>query len=201
MTQRPLNLGTPDFHLIDQCDDFVVIHKYPGIGFHREDETEGLFDRVRSALALPSLYPVHRLDKVTSGLLLLAKTRNAAGELGRQFAAHGIDKYYLALARGKPRKKQGTIKGDMEKARRGAWKLTRSLQNPAITHFRSFGSDSGIRTFLLKPASGKTHQIRVAMKSLGTPILGDRLYGGPEADRVYLMVAGLPLELKGLSSR
>ena len=126
---------------------------------------------------------------------MLAKTAAAAREFGELFAAHRVEKYYLALAKGKPRKKQGTIKGDMEKARRGAWKLTRTLDQPAITHFRSFGTESGIRVFLVQPASGKTHQIRVALKSLGTPILGDRLYGGEQSDRVYLHAFGLRFQL------
>lgn len=185
------------FQLIDQTAEFLVIHKFPGTGFHRDENDAGLFETVKSQLALEELYPVHRLDKVTSGLLLLAKTAAAARQFGELFAAHQVEKYYLALARGKPRKKQGTLKGDMEKARRGAWKLTRTLNQPAITHFRSFGTDSGTRVFLVKPASGKTHQIRVALKSLGTPILGDSLYGGPAADRVYLHAFALRFSLNG----
>ncbi|MDX1696101.1 MAG: TIGR01621 family pseudouridine synthase [Ketobacteraceae bacterium] len=189
---------TAGFQLIARTPDFVVIHKAPGIGFHREGNDPGLFDSVKHALELDPLFPVHRLDKVTSGLMLLARTPQAAQTFGKLFQQHKVDKYYLALARGKPAKKQGTIKGDMEKARRGAWKLTRSMNNPAVTHFRSYGTQSGVRVFLLKPASGKTHQIRVALKSLGTPIIGDRLYSeASPSDRVYLHAFALRFRFAG----
>jgi tRNA pseudouridine32 synthase/23S rRNA pseudouridine746 synthase len=75
----------------------------------------------------------------------------------------------------KPKKKQGTIKGDMKKSRRSAWILQNSQENPAITRFFSQYVD-GFRLFLLKPETGKTHQIRVALKSLGAAIYGDPIY-------------------------
>lgn len=192
MTSEPCPTdNNPPFRLVDETPEFVVVHKSPGFGFHREEDTPGLFEQIKEQLGLDELYPVHRLDKVTSGLLLLARTLATAQDLGEQFAQQRVEKYYLALCHGKPRKKQGTIKGDMVKARRGAWKLTRSAEQPAITHFRSFGTPSGVRLFLVKPASGKTHQIRVALKSLGTPIIGDTLYASEPADRVYLHAFGL----------
>lgn len=188
--------SNPPFRLIDETQEFVLVNKSPDIGFHREQDAAGLFELVKQQLQYQELYPVHRLDKVTSGLLLFARNRATAQDLGEQFANHRIEKYYLALGLGKPSKKQGTIKGDMVKARRGAWKLTRTLDHPAITQFRSFGTSSGIRVFLVKPATGKTHQIRVALKSLGTPIIGDQLYGGEAADRVYLHAFGLRFHIE-----
>ena len=76
----------------------------------------------------------------------------------------------------------------MQKARDGAWKLCQSHENPAKTRFISIGCEPHLRLFVLYPETGKTHQLRVAMKSLGSPILGDPLYGKKEeiADRVYL---------------
>jgi len=61
----------------------------------------------------------------------------------------------------------------MLKARRGAWKLARSKESPALTEFVSTSLGQGLRLFLLRPYTGKTHQLRVAMKSLGAPIIGD----------------------------
>ena len=61
----------------------------------------------------------------------------------------------------------------MQKARNGAWKLCQSKENPAITRFESVSCEPNLRLFILKPQTGKTHQLRVAMKSLGSPILGD----------------------------
>ncbi|MCG8672234.1 MAG: TIGR01621 family pseudouridine synthase [Pseudomonadales bacterium] len=177
------------FSVIDQQKDFIVIYKSPGIGFHREENEPGLFDEVVQTLDVGKLYPVHRLDKITSGLILMAKSSESASALGNLFLEKRIEKHYIALSDNKPSKKQGLIKGDMTKARRGAWKLLRSLENPAITQFKSFGTNTGIRVFLIKPSTGKTHQIRVALKSVGAPIIGDSLYGGSqnqEIDRTYL---------------
>ena len=102
------------------------------------------------------------------------------------FAAKTMRKTYLALGTDKPSKKQGWIKGDMEKSRRGTWKLMRSMENPAVTKFNSHSLEPGLRLFVLHPHTGKTHQLRVAMKSLGSPILGDTLYGGKPASRMFL---------------
>ena len=99
----------------------------------------------------------------------------------------------------KPKKKQGLIIGDMQKARNGAWKLCPSKENPAITRFESVSCEPNLRLFILKPQTGKTHQLRVAMKSLGSPILGDALYGKntENIDRTYLHAARLQFEFKG----
>jgi tRNA pseudouridine32 synthase / 23S rRNA pseudouridine746 synthase len=129
---------------------------------------------------------VHRLDKMTSGLLLLARTPQANRALSMSFAERQVSKQYLALSDCKPKKKQGWIKGDMQKGRGGSWLLTRSLENPAISWFDSTPVREGLRLFRIKPQTGKTHQIRVAMKSIGAPILGDARYGGSPAERGYL---------------
>ena len=69
----------------------------------------------------------------------------------------------------------------MEKSRRGMWKLLRSQENPAITQFFSYSIAAGKRLYLLKPHSGKTHQLRVALSSIGSPILGDPIYATKNA--------------------
>lgn len=180
------------YKLIEENAHFIVVHKFPGVGFH--DEREGEVLRLGLASVLKEkfgvLYPVHRLDKVTSGLLLFAKDLKACQQLNALFASHQIEKYYLAIADKKPRKKQGGICGDMQKARRGAWKLARTKENPALTEFVSTSLGQGLRLFLLRPFTGKTHQLRVAMKSLGSPIVGDVMYGDAQQsadhDRAYL---------------
>jgi len=127
----------------------------------------------------------------------------AAGELLRQRQAQ---KYYVALSSRKPSKKMGRVIGDMERSRRGSWKLLRSTNNPATTCFISkalVSAASGapttppLRAFLLKPLTGRTHQIRVALKALGSPILGDPMYASAaetaSQDRTYLHAAALRL--------
>lgn len=82
----------------------------------------------------------------------------------------------------------------MEKSRNGAWKLCHRKENPAVTQFSSISLEPSLRHFILQPTTGKTHQLRVAMKSLGSPILGDKLYAGSVADRVYLHAYQLEFE-------
>jgi tRNA pseudouridine32 synthase/23S rRNA pseudouridine746 synthase len=157
--------------------EFVVIDKPAGISVQNETEQSGILPLLCQQLGADKLWLVHRLDKITSGLLILAKNSNAATEFGRIFANRQIEKYYLALSQQKPKKKQGTVMGNMKKVRDGKWMLTQDTSNPAITQFLSCSLLPGIRLFLLKPYTGKTHQIRVALKSLGSPIIGDLQYG------------------------
>lgn len=177
-------------------DHFYVINKPAGLGMHQEGDSPGLVRRLSEELGEP-LYPVHRLDKMTTGALLLARTVEANRELSRQFAERRTRKLYLALSDRRPGKKQGLIRGDMEKARGGSWKLCRTQLNPAITRFYSTPLAEGLRAFLLQPHTGKTHQLRVALKSLGSPILGDERYGGSPADRGYLHAWKLDFEWRG----
>ncbi|WP_424410325.1 TIGR01621 family pseudouridine synthase [Pasteurella sp. PK-2025] len=187
------------FHLIYQHSDFIVIDKSCGISVHKDSAEVGFTTLVANQLNVPQVWLVHRLDKITSGLLILALNQSAARNLSQLFAEHRIQKTYLALSQHKPKKKQGLIVGDMEKARRGAWKLCPTKNKPAITRFRSLHCEPNLRLFILKPQTGKTHQLRVAMKSLGSPILGDALYGGnsPETDRTYLHAYRLQFEYQG----
>jgi len=173
------------YQIVSHQDDFIIINKAANVHFHSQDGTAGVVAQVETDLGI-KLFAVHRLDTPTSGLLILAKTSAAANRFTQLFTAHQVQKYYLAIAMGKPKKKQGWIIGDMAKSRRSMYKLLRSKENPAITHFFSHSIGSGIRAYLLKPFSGKTHQLRVALASIGVPILGDNLYGKQTSDRCYL---------------
>lgn len=190
------------FRLVFRHADFVLVDKAAGVSFHSEDGP-GLVVAVEQALG-QKLFAVHRLDKVTSGLLLLATSPQAAARLTAMFTERLIHKYYLAVSLSKPKQKQGWVKGDMQPARRGAYKLCDTCQDPALTYFLSAGFDGpatgvpeGARLFLLKPYSGKTHQLRVALKSQGAAIAGDLLYQGAAADRVYLHAYALCFDWQG----
>ncbi|OWY39733.1 TIGR01621 family pseudouridine synthase [Xenophilus sp. AP218F] len=185
------------FSLIHTDPRFYLVCKRAGVSFHREGEEAGLMEALRAGLGDDALWPVHRLDRITSGLLLVARSAKMAARLGEMFAGREVEKYYLALSDRKPLKKQGKICGDMDKGRGGAWRLLKSRQNPAVTQFFSQSLTPGLRLFLLRPRSGKTHQLRVALKSQGAPILGDALYGGSPADRGYLHAYALRLALDG----
>lgn len=166
--------------------DFVLALKPAGMNFHSEDGEAGFVVQVRALLDEPGLHPVHRLDRITSGLVLLARHAEAAREFGRMFEAGEIRKCYLALSDHRPSKKQGCIRGAMLKGRGGSWRLSREGEIDCATQFFSFSAGDGLRLFVLSPLTGRTHQLRVALKSLGSPILGDERYGGSPADRGYL---------------
>jgi tRNA pseudouridine32 synthase/23S rRNA pseudouridine746 synthase len=191
------------FKIITQTNDFVVVAKSAGINFHDEEQKgSGLFSQVKKQMIKQSdateLYPIHRLDKMTSGLVLFAKNLKSAQIFGKLFEEHSVEKYYLAISDRKPTKKQGLIKGDMEKSRRGMYKLLRTMDNPAITQFFSYPIANKQRLYLLRPHSGKTHQLRVALSSIGAPILGDPLYNSNSvADRGYLHAYALRFSFLG----
>lgn len=193
----PITLVDP----IEKNADFWVVYKPPGVSFHSDTGEAGFFEQINQqaqAEGVERLFPVHRLDKPTSGLLVMATHEAANRELCQAFSEHHIEKYYLAISDKKPNKKQGLIKGDMQAARNGAWKLSKSLDNPAITQFFSNSLAPGKRLYMLKPRTGKTHQLRVAMKSIGAAIAGDSLYAGEGAnqyDRCYLHAYSIGFQL------
>lgn len=167
--------------LIFEHNDFIIAHKSAGVNFHSEGEA-GFVVQVSEYLGIP-LFPVHRLDKMTSGLVILAKDSQTAAQFGKMFENREVEKYYLAISMRKPKKKMGWIKGDMASARRGDYKLLTTMENPAITQFVSCALRTHERFFLIKPHTGKTHQIRVALKSLGSPIAGDERYAQADEAR------------------
>ena len=180
--------GMSGFDVVAQEPGFFVVHKGPGLDFHDCDGRPGLCSLARQRLG-GRVFPVHRLDKATSGLLLLARNREWAAILAGLFRERAVEKYYIALSDLSPGRKQGLIQGDMVRSRRGSWKLARTMERPARTRFLSRSVRPGLRLFVLKPLTGRTHQLRVAMKSLGAPILGDALYHQvvPDwPDRMYL---------------
>lgn len=184
--------------IIHNHSDWIIVNKPAGISMQQEQDDPSSSSLLQLALAeaqkidssIIRLWPVHRLDKATSGLVIFAKSATAAAQFGELFANQQIEKHYLAVALGKPKKKQGWVKGDMQKGRNGSWLLKRSQNKPAITYFTSCAieeeSQQAKRLYLVAPKTGKTHQIRVALKSLGCAILGDTRYKGLAADRCYL---------------
>jgi tRNA pseudouridine32 synthase/23S rRNA pseudouridine746 synthase len=178
-------------------NDFLVVKKRAGVNFHSEGEA-GFVVQMSEQFKIP-LFPVHRLDKMTSGLVILAKNSETAAQFGKMFENREIEKYYLAISIRKPKKKMGWVKADMGSARRGDYKLLPTMDNPAITQFVSCALRTHERFFLIKPHTGKTHQIRVALKSLGSPIAGDERYAQADEarkeERGYLHAYALQFRL------
>lgn len=191
----------PLIPIVEETDDFIVINKPTGVCMHSNDGPYPLLKVLQHNGVHSANYLVHRLDTDTSGLMIIAKHAEAAGEFGRMFEQHRIQKYYIALGMGKGTKKQGHVLGDMCKARNGNYRLEKTQHNPAYTQFFSFALPNsqrqGLRLYLLKPLTGKTHQLRVALKSISAPIAGDSRYGGAKVDRMYLHAYQLNFYYRG----
>ena len=176
--------------------DFYLIDKPHGWNVHDQDGVQGFFNFACQQLE-EALFLCHRLDKETSGILILARNNLANRHISTMFQAREINKYYLAVSDKKPKKKQGLIKGDLEKARGGSYKLMKSMNNPVSTRFYSCSVMPGLRIYFLKPVTGKTHQLRVSLKAISAPILGVIRYRGSAADRMYLHAMALNFEYNG----
>jgi len=121
---------------------------------------------------------VHRLDKETSGCLLIAKTEPAHRSLSEQFAERHVKKTYLALVEGIPRMPHGTIDACIGRHAVHRQKMTVSERGrEALTKYRVLASSEGKALIECHPRTGRTHQIRVHLKHLGHPVVGDPLYG------------------------
>jgi tRNA pseudouridine32 synthase/23S rRNA pseudouridine746 synthase len=176
--------------------DFVIVYKPDGVTMHSASKTD--------APSILSLMPqaqnyhlVHRLDDPTSGCLILAKHAKSAAMFSAMFANQQIQKTYLALSAKKGQRKMGWVTGDMQKRRDGQWLLLRTQHTPARSFFIRKGTHTSERAFWVRPYSGKTHQIRVALKSNSASILGDNNYGGQAGDRLYLHAFALCFEWHG----
>ena len=125
---------------------------------------------------------VHRIDKETSGLLVVAKQKLAINSLFDQFAQKTVDRQYLALVWGEPACDSGTIEGNLARSERNRKAMAvyedPEIGKPAVTHYQviaRFGYASLVKCVL---ETGRTHQIRAHMKYLGHPVFNDKLYGG-----------------------
>lgn len=133
------------------------------------------------------LFPVHRLDTNTTGIIALARGIKTKTELERAFKERGVQKKYIATVVGKPKKPSGTIRNwlvkDAEKGivKASVTKINGSLE--AITDYEVISAEDGLSKIALYPHTGRTHQLRAQLASIGCPILGDGKYGDYEENK------------------
>ena len=170
-------------------EELIVINKPPGLVVHpgagqREHtlvnallyhfpKLSGIGGKERPGI-------VHRIDKETSGCLVVAKTDQAHRRLSAQFAERKVEKVYLALVGGKLRRSAGTIDEQIGRhpVHRKRMSVTSRHGRPAKTDYQVLSSSSDVSLVACTLHSGRTHQIRVHLHHLGHPVLGDKVYGG-----------------------
>jgi 23S rRNA pseudouridine1911/1915/1917 synthase len=173
-------------NIIYEDADLIVINKAAGMIVH----PVGVYKNGTLANALvyhwqmsqqsASFHPVHRLDRLTSGLMLVAKNPWAHQQLSRQIEAGSFHRLYLAICQGNIRRSSAKIIAPLRHADTGfKWEIA-DEGNPAITRYRVLNNYPGAALLALKLFTGKTHQIRVHMASLGNPLWGDPIYGIPD---------------------
>ncbi|MAC59334.1 MAG: RNA pseudouridine synthase [Novosphingobium sp.] len=140
--------------------------------------------------------PVHRLDRDTSGCLLLARNPKALKRFSAAFEERLVEKRYLGIVAGELAEEEGTIALSLSKVStaKDGWRMIPARKGkPAVTHWRKLETRGGLTLVEFRPETGRTHQIRVhAASGLGAPLLGDPVYGsGKGAPRTMLHAAGL----------
>ncbi len=182
--------------IIYEDDDIVAVNKPAGLIVHPGAGTRGTTTLVEGLLATRELPPsddpvrpgiVHRIDKETTGILVVAKTPQAMTALKRQFAEREVEKSYLAWVAGTFDETEGTIDAPVGRDPRAPRRMTVLPDGRAAeTEFHVLARRSGRTLVLIRPRTGRTHQIRVHFKYIGHPVVGDDLYGGPRAEGLEL---------------
>lgn len=193
VVERPPLDAVPESIPLDvlyEDDDLVAVNKPAGMvvhaggGVRRGTLVNALLHRFgRLSRVGGPVRPgiVHRLDKGTSGVLLVAKSDEVHQKLAAQFSGRTVEKRYLALVHGEPPRKHDVIRLSIarDRVRRTRMTTRRRLGRPAETEYRVLRSRPGFAFLEVFLRTGRTHQVRVHLSALGHPVVGDTLYGAP----------------------
>ena len=192
-----------DLPILYEDDDVIVVNKPSGLLTHAkgglsDEPTVAEIIRPKTSFATDTDRPgiVHRLDRDTSGLLIIAKNSESAAHLQRQFAERTAKKTYIAITDGKP--KLNAAKIDLPIGRNPSAPSTFRIDpngKPAQTTYHVLAENNIQSLVELKPTTGRTHQLRVHLAHLNAPILGDRVYGKSSDCRMMLHAQKLEITL------
>ena len=192
-----------DLPILYENDDVIVVNKPSGLLTHAkgglsDESTVAEIIRPKTSFATDTDRPgiVHRLDRDTSGLLIIAKNPESAAHLQRQFAERTAKKTYIAITDGKP--KLNAAKIDLPIGRNPSAPSTFRIDpngKPAQTTYHVLAENDAQSLVELKPTTGRTHQLRVHLAHLNAPILGDRVYGKSSDCRMMLHAQKLEITL------
>lgn len=167
--------------------EMLVLDKPAGIAVHKGPKGGVTLDEFLPDLAfgnaeIPQL--AHRLDRETTGCLVLGRHKAALKRLGGMFADGRIKKTYCAIVCGNPKEDSGRIVLPLARRshdKRSWWMKVDPAGDPSFTRYRVLGHADGLAFVALQPETGRTHQLRVHCAAMGWPIAGDRIYGGDRA--------------------
>ena len=188
-TLSPEQIAEAKAMVIRETPSAIVLNKPPGLATQGGSKTtkhvDGLLDAFVTDERTPRPRLVHRLDKDTSGVLLIARTPGSAASFSKRFASRSARKVYWALVVGNPDLAEGVIDAPLAKQPgTGGEKMHIDEENGAAakTRYRVVDSAGQRASWVeLEPLTGRTHQLRVHMAAIGHPIVGDGKYGGPDA--------------------
>lgn len=202
VTVPKTSTAVDDLPILYEDDYIVAVDKPSGMLTHQkggisDESTVADFFRAHTNFATNSSRPgiIHRLDRDTSGAIVGARTEEAAAHLQKQFANRTAKKIYIAVVEGQPKLHEAQI--DLPIGRHPAKPSTFRVDpkgKDALTSYRVIATDGTRSLVELQPKTGRTHQLRVHMAYIGTPIVGDRVYGKPD-DRLMLHAHSLSITL------
>lgn len=197
-----LDYSQEELPILFMDDNVIVINKPVGILAHskgvlNDEFTVAEFFRRYTSVGLDTNRPgiIHRLDRDTSGVMIGARNESTASLLARQFADRKTKKTYIAVVSGRPKQEEAII--DLPIGRNPSTPSTFRVDpkgRQATTRYKILATNGKESLVELRPVSGRTHQLRVHMAHIGTPILGDRVYG-KAADRLYLHARELEITI------
>lgn len=201
----PLDIKIADIDLpiIYEDDDVLVVNKPTGVisharGRYFDEPSVASFVRQKTHQQGERAGIVHRLDRVTSGVMITAKSQEALSFLQKQFSSRKVKKTYLSVISGNLPTEEGSIDMPIGRNPKVPKKFhVTPIGKPAVTNYVTLNKSAKYSLLELSPETGRTHQIRVHLSKLNHPIVGDELYGGPEADRLMLHAESLEITLPG----